>query len=148
MDQRLNLLIAYAPTDAELKNEMEKQLSKLRKTKKASVWSNMNITVTNKWDEITKKKLKEADVILILISQNFLNTEPVWKEEVATVIERHSYGTALVLPVILTPFTSPAMPILTLDPLPKDGQPIASFTNREAIYNEIFNELEQSITAF
>lgn len=148
MNQRLNLLIAYAPADEEMKNEMEKHLSKLRKSKKANVWSNTRITVAHKWDEIAKAKLREADIILLLISQDFLSNSVIWKDEVNTILERYSYGTALVIPIILGNFISSPMPILNLQPLPRDGQPITSFTDKEVIYTEIFNDIEQQITVF
>ena len=43
----------------------------------------------------------EAEIILLLISADFNNSEYIWKEELAAATERHERGTARVVPVIV-----------------------------------------------
>ena len=44
------------------------------------------------WDEQIRRELEAADIILLLISVDFNNSQYIWNKELKTAMERHERG--------------------------------------------------------
>jgi len=53
------------------------------------------------WDTRIKQELDTADIIVLLVSPDFLASNYCYETEVARAIARHKAGTACVIPVLL-----------------------------------------------
>ncbi|MBI5913774.1 MAG: TIR domain-containing protein, partial [Bacteroidetes bacterium] len=61
-------------------------------------WDDSQILPGEEWDDRIKAEIEEAEVIFLLVSTNFLNTEYIWKVEIEKAMRRHEAGTAKVIP--------------------------------------------------
>jgi hypothetical protein len=53
-------------------------------------------------DSIIKTQLELADIILLLISQDFIQSDYIWNTELPKALERHARGEAVVIPNFLS----------------------------------------------
>ena len=83
------------------------------------------------------KQLDSADVILLLVSPDFINSDYSNNVEVKKAIERHERGTARVIPVILRPVDWDGLPFSSLKALPSDGRPVTRWPNRDEAFLDI-----------
>ena len=74
-------------------------------------------------------QLDEADIIVLLISADFMASDYVNLIELKRAIERHQAGTARVIPVVNRPTDWEGTPMWGLNPLPKDGKAVTTWSN-------------------
>ena len=63
-----------------------------------------------------------SEIILLLISPNFMHSDYCYSIEMRRALERHERGEARVIPVILRPVDWKGTPIGELQALPTDGE--------------------------
>jgi len=89
--------------------------------------------------------LNTADVILLLISTDFINSPYGYSVEMMQAIERHQRGEALAIPIILRPTRWKQTPFGMLQPLPRNGQPTTLWPNQDEALLEVTEGIQQSI---
>lgn len=88
-------------------------------------WHDRNINAGREWEQDVSTQLDEAQIILLLISPAFMNSDYCYSVEMKRAIERHEQGEACVIPVILRPIHWQVTPLDKLQALPKDAKPIS-----------------------
>lgn len=147
MVKSLNLFISYAHKDEAMKNELEKHLMVLRKTGYINIFEFGKLLPGLDWEEQINKELQKADIILLLISADYLASEFAEKE-LEIIYDRHMSGSALALPVIIRPCNWQSSRISELQVLPAGGKPVTEFSNRDAAYAEIVGQIERLTQTF
>lgn len=82
-------------------------------------------------------ELEKADLILLLVSPDFLASDYCYEREMARAMERHAAGAAKVLPVILRPCDWHEAPFGRLLATPTDGKPITKFADLDDAFLEV-----------
>lgn len=87
----MNLFISYAHEDEVFRVEIEKFLVMLSRQKLINIWSDRKIGPGSDWDHEINDNLRKSKVILLLVSQDFLNSDYCYdieiKMDVATEFE-------------------------------------------------------------
>src|SRR5205085_12328398 len=96
----LKIFLSYAHEDEKLKKELEKHLSLLKRQTLIDVWHDRDISAGMEWEQENRKYLKEADIILLLVSPDFINSDNCYTVEMQEALERHKQGEVRVIPVI------------------------------------------------
>jgi hypothetical protein len=93
--------------------------------------------------------LKEADMILLLVSSAFLDSTYCYKEELTHAIERHEAGTARVIPIILRPCHWAPAPFAKIQGLPKGMRPVTSWPQdkRDEAWTEVAKGIHKAAEA-
>ncbi len=143
--QKLNIFLSYSHEDEILKDQLDNHLSALKKSNKINVWNDRKIQGGDNWDESIKKQLKEADIILLLISADFMASEYIWNVEVKSAIERDNNGEAKVIPIFLRDCDFKDMPFEKLQGYPEDAKPIISFQNRDDAFSQVAKGIRRDI---
>jgi WD40 repeat protein len=100
MVKSLSVFISYAQEDQHFLNELEKHLTSLRHQGIITTWSNQQISAGMAWAQEATAHLLAADVILLLISPDFLASYSTGVE-MEQAMGRHERGEARVIPVLL-----------------------------------------------
>jgi hypothetical protein len=137
MPKKLNIFLSYAHEDEAMKVQLDKNLIMLKKGDKVNIWQDRQILAGAEWDESIAKELAAADIILLLISVDFNNSQYIWDKELKTAMDRHKKGEARVIPIILRTCEWAEMPYAKLQALPTDAKPISSFTDADAAYTDV-----------
>ncbi len=134
--QGISLFFSYAHEDEALRDELAKHLSILRRQGIISTWSDRDITAGSEWANEIDHNLNQADIILLLISADFMASDYCYDIEMSRAMERHEQREAVVIPVILRKTRWQNAPFSKLHALPKNGKPVTSWTDQdEALLN-------------
>lgn len=136
-NRKLKLFISYSHEDEPLKIQLDKHLIMLKRSGKVEVWNDRQLVAGQEWDSGIKKEIGEADIILLLISADFNNSEYIWKEELAQAMQRHELGTARVIPIIARKCEWKDMPYAKLQALPRGARPVSEFPDKDDAFTEI-----------
>jgi hypothetical protein len=134
----VKVFYSYSHEDETLRNELEKQLSILKRQKVISTWHDRKIEAGSEWDNEISKHLDEADIILLLISADFLASDYAYEVEAPRAMQRHRARLARVIPIILRPVDNwKSAPFGKLQALPTDSVPVTSWKDREEAFADI-----------
>src|SRR5436305_2171034 len=81
--------------------------------------------------------LSTADIILLLISPDFMASEYCYSIEMKRAMERHEAKEACVIPVILRPVPWKRIPFSMLQALPKNARPVTKWPNRDEAFSDV-----------
>jgi tetratricopeptide (TPR) repeat protein len=97
------------------------------------------------WTQVLDHFLNEADIILLLISSDFLASDYCYGREMQTALKRHQDHEARVIPILLRPVDWQSAPFHALQALPTNGKPVTSWSNRDAAFADIAAGIRQAI---
>src|SRR5436190_13869850 len=92
---------SYSHKDTELRAQLGTYLAPLKHKGKISDWYDRQITPGANWQNEISDQLEGANLILFLITADFLNSEYCLGVEVQTALRRVQEGTARVIPILL-----------------------------------------------
>ena len=84
------IFYSYAHEDEDAKNKLVQHLSILKRRGYISEWHDRKIEAGENWSEAISQNLEEADIILLLVSSAFINSEYCWEVEMKRALERHA----------------------------------------------------------
>ncbi|SRR6266516_330031 len=130
----MEVFFCYAHEDRKLRDTLAKHFGALRRSGQIAMWHDYEILPGAEWMSQIDKHLNTANIVLLLISPDFINSEYCWGVEMKKALERHEAGEARVLPIILHPVDWQGTPISKLQALPSNGRPITTWPNRHQAY--------------
>ncbi len=97
------MFYSYDYRDEYYRNELEKHLIILSRQGLITTWHNRKIIAGNDWSDEVKAHLDSADIILLLVSPDFLASDFCYEFEMKRALERHNTGDAFVIPILVRP---------------------------------------------
>lgn len=141
----LEIFFSYSHKDEKLRNELEKHLSLLKRQGIIDIWSDHRISPG---DEIGRKidtHLESADIILLLVSADFLNSNYCYDIEMKRAMKRHECGEAQVIPVILRPCDWQNSSFGTLKVIPTDGKAVTKHQTLDDAFLDITQAIRETV---
>lgn len=89
------IFICYSHADILHRDELDKHLAALKLQGKVDTFHDGKILPGQKWDEVIKSNLYKSDIVLLLISVDFMNSKYIWETELKMAQEK------LIIPVFL-----------------------------------------------
>lgn len=112
-----------------------------------ATWSNLDISPGANFEEEHSKYLEHAQLLLLLVSPDFLASDFCWGKEMMRALEQHQRGKATVIPIILRPVYWQEAPFAHLQALPRSTQPISTSIDFDAAWLSIVHEIKRTIEA-
>ena len=140
----LTLFYSYAHADEDLRDELQKHLALLKRDGVIDGWHDREIEAGTDWDGEISKHLEAADVVLFLVSADFLASDYCWEVEVARAMARHKGGEARVIPVILRPCNWTRAPFATIQAVPKDAKPVTRWDDQDEAFLNVAQAIERA----
>lgn len=141
----IKLFCSYSHRDEHLRDELAKHLKLLERQGLIESWHDRRIGAGEVWKEEIDRNLSEADIILLLISADFLASDYCFDIEMKAALERHSAAKAVVIPIILRPVDWHATPFSGLQALPKNGKPVTTFDNLDIAFEQVATSIRAAI---
>jgi len=129
--------VSYAHRDERLWEELKKHLSSLRRSALIDTWHDRRIKPGAALDSVIDSHLATADLILLLISPDFINSDYCYQREMRHALRRHRNGEARLIPIILRPVDWQGTPIGRLLAIPKDGKPVTNWHRRDDAFLDV-----------
>jgi len=140
------IFFSYSKFDREYLEQLLRHLSVLRRKGKIAAWDDQLILPGEEWDDAVKNQLAQADIILLLISADFLSTDYIWDVEIKTAMERHAQKSAQVVPIVLRPCSwEEDTPFGKLNGLPSKAKPVSSYSDRDQAWLEVVQGIERLV---
>ena len=144
-EKPISLFYSYSHRDEVLRGELEAHLSFLRRRKLIAEWHDRMIGAGEEWKGQIDRQLAEADIILLLVSADFIASDYCWGEEMTKALARHQLGEARVIPVILRPCRWQKTLLGSLQALPTDGKPVSEWPSHDLAFDQIAAAVERAI---
>jgi hypothetical protein len=141
----VEIVFSYARRDEVLRDELEKYLGPLKRSNRIVCWHDRHIRAGRTWSLEINAHLETADIILLLVSADFLDSNYCNTVEVRRALERHSRGEARVIPVILRPADWTGEVFARLQALPHDALPVVDWPSRDAAFYSIARDIKKVI---
>lgn len=138
------VFISYAHADEAYRDQLDKQLAILKRAGIVEIWHDRRLIAGEEWDHGIKAELERADIILLLVSPDFIASDYINDIEIARAMERHHAGSACVIPVILRPCIWDLAPFAKLQALPKDAKAISKWANPDEAYMDVANGIRRA----
>lgn len=141
----VRVLYSYSHTDEGLRKQLETHLSLLKRQGVIEDWHDRKIGAGQEWAGQIDAHLDVADVILLLVSPDFLASDYCYDVELNRAMERHEAGEARVIPVILRPCDWQGASFGKLQALPKDAKPVTEWHSRDRAFTNIVRGIRVTV---
>jgi tetratricopeptide (TPR) repeat protein len=141
----LKIFYSYARRDKKLRDELATHLSSLQRQGLIAGWYDGEIRAGSERDAELKKYLNLSDIILLLISPDFVASDYCYCLEMKQALERHKRGEAYVIPILLRPTDLQGLPFAFLQFLPPDGKPVTRSRDKDDAFTKITEALRNVI---
>ncbi|MCU0547908.1 MAG: GUN4 domain-containing protein [Leptolyngbya sp. Prado105] len=145
MQNSTELFFSYSHRDEALRDELAMHLKSLERRGLISSWHDRRISAGTEWKNEIDRHLKTADIILLLVSAYFLNSDYCWDIELELAMQRHEAGEARVIPVILRPVDWQDTVFGKLQALPRDAKPVTSWADQHEAFADIALNIKAAI---
>ncbi len=142
----IQVFYSYAPQDESLREELEKHLSFLQRRHFIAGWHYQKITAGKDVSDEVSIHLNTSQMILLLVSPDFLASDYCFDVEVRQALERHASKEAYVIPIILRPVAWEDTPFGKLQALPAQGKPVTTWLNRDEAFLDIAKGIQKVVT--
>lgn len=122
----VKIFIAHAPEDEQLKEALEEHLAMLKRGGVIDAWHDGRIVVGNAWETEKSEMMLSSDIILPLISSDFLASDETFSATFQKAIDMHHKGQIKVIPVLLRDCLWSEGQLANLQPLPLNRVPVTS----------------------
>ena len=139
-----SLFFSYSHKDETLRDQLEVHLSMLKREGIISVWHDRRLLAGDELDSGISTSLEQADIVLTLISPDFLASEYCYSREMLRALERHNAGVTRVIPVILRPCDWQRSPFAKLLVAPTDGKPVTKWPDVDDAFLEVTKAIRKA----
>lgn len=141
----VNIFICYAHQDETFCRELEQHLETLKYEGLIDLWHERLIQPGIVWEEERSIHLDASQIVLMLISPDFMYSDYINGIEMVETIERAERGETHVIPIILRPADWQNAPFGKLPILPKNRKSVTEQINREQTFIALANDIRRTI---
>jgi hypothetical protein len=97
-----SVFVCYSHRDADYMKPLLDYLSGL-KEEGITFWTDQHLIAGDLWDTEIRRQVEQADIVLALVSQAFLNSDYIRNVEIARALERRAASGLRIMPIIVSP---------------------------------------------
>ena len=146
----VTLFYSYAHEDETLRDELQGHLKLLERRGLLAPWHDRRIVPGADWSGAIDSYLRSAELVLLLISKDFIESDYIMGTELAVAMQRHAAQAAVVVPIVVRavdfdPQDDQELPFLRLQGLPTDLRPVTSWPNRDEAWTNVAKGLRATV---
>lgn len=141
----VRVFLSYSRRDVALLRELDRHLAILRGEDRIELWWESEIEAGDDWAAEIGNNVETAQLFLLLVSPDFIASDVLNSRELHRMLERHASGAARVIPIILRPCDWQATSLAKLQMLPRDGQPITRWEDRDTAFMEVVQGIRRAV---
>ncbi len=136
--QPIEVFFSYSCEDKPWRDKLETYLSGLKRQGMITSWHDRQIVAGSEWEEEIDRHMQTADLILLLISPNFVNSKYCYEIELPDAMARHEAGEAYVVPILLRPVVGwQQLPFAKLQVYPSGSKPITEWRPQQKAFVDV-----------
>ena len=131
------VFFSYSHADEGMRDQLEIQLAALKRQGVIETWHDRRIGAGEELGKAIDSHVDSDDIVLLLVSPDFIASDYCYDVEMARAMERHEAGEAIVIPVILRRCDWLGTPFGKLMATPPDGTPIKQYPDPDQAMFEV-----------
>jgi TIR domain len=135
--EKIKIFCSYSHKDEELRAEFFSSIALLRQQDLIEIWHDKQILPSDDWSGDISKHLETADIIALLVSRHFIDSDFCFRKELKRALERAANGQARVIPIIVSACDWEDAPFGHLQGMPFGGKAVTSWANLEEAWAEV-----------
>lgn len=139
------VFFSYSHKDEALRDELEVQLSMLKRQGLIETWHDRRLIAGEPLDSSIQSEIEEADIVLLLISPDFLSSDYCYEIEKSLALSKQKSGQGRAISVILRPCDWKHTDLSNYLVTPKDGQPITKWPDRDEAFLNVAKSIRSAI---
>lgn len=139
-----SVFFSYSHADEALRDQLEKQLAILKRQGIIETWHDRRIGAGEDIHSNIDAHINTDEIILLLISPDFLASDYCYDIEMQRAMERHDKGEAIVIPVILRACDWHTAPFGKLKAVPLDGKPVKHWTDIDEAFLQVAKAVREA----
>src|SRR5581483_1431291 len=133
----VKIFFCYAREDEALLNKLKSHMRPLQRQGLIDVWHDREILAGADWEQEISHQLDTSDIVLLLISSDFMKSDYCYGKEMQRALERHAKEECVVIPIIFRQVYWQEV-LGKLQALPKDGKAVTTWYDQDdALYNVV-----------
>ncbi len=144
VNKPLNLFISYSHIDEFFFDELKKHLITLKRNGVINEWHDRKLVSGDELDNEIKKHLGNSDIVVFLISVDFLNSWYCYEVELQQTLERLHNNEVRVVPIVVRPCKWTDSKLGKYVAATKDGKAVAKYDNQDEAWVEVVDSIEDS----
>jgi len=145
----MKLFFSYAHKDETLRDTLATHLALLKRQGIITTWHDRDITAGTEWAQVIDNNLNTGDIILLLISADFIHSDYCYDTEMQCALERHHKGEARVIPILLRPCDWEDAPFGKLQALPVAHgaglKPVTQWRDQDEAFTAIAQGIRKAV---
>ena len=130
-NQTFQVFCSYSHEDKDFQDNLAKHLAALRRVGVIELWTDNEIRAGDRWSDKISENLEKADIILLLVSANFISSDYCFTVELKRALELHESKQAIAIPIIIKPCDWKITSLAELQALPENGRPVSSWSQQD-----------------
>lgn len=139
-----SVFFSYAHADEAMRDQIEKQLSTLKRQGVIETWHDRHIRAGDESAQAIDDHINSDRIILLLVSPDFIASDYCYEIEMQRAMERHEAGDATVIPVILRVCDWHSTPFGKLQAVPRDGKAIKQWPDIDEAMLQVAKAVRQA----
>ena len=128
---------SYCHDDEKYRAQLEKHLALFSQQDAIHVWHDRKIVPGTNWQMEIDKNLEAADVVLLLVSSDFMASKYCTGIEMKRALERQGDGSARVVPILIRACYLQGAPFASLQWLPTGSKPVKNWRDRDQAWTNV-----------
>lgn len=145
LSNAVSLFYSYSHKDEGLRDQLETHLAALKRQGAIAQWHDRKIAGGNEWKGHIDQNLETANIILLLVSADFIASDYCYDVEMMRSLARQRAGQARVIPIILRACDWHEMPFHNLQSLPKDGKAVKSWSDIDEAFTDVAKGIRKAV---
>lgn len=145
MASTIEIFLCYAHEDEPLLNKLKMHLRPLQRESLINIWHDRAIGAGAEWEREIASHLDTAQIILLLVSPDFINSDYCYGVEVERALVRHEAREASIIPILLCPVDWQGTPFGKLQALPRSGKPVVSWSNHDEAFFDVVSDIRKIV---
>jgi len=104
------VFVSYSHRNTHWLGRLRAHLGVLRRSNLIETWTDQEILPGDQWDKSIKDKLADADVFILLLSADFIESNYIWDVELKTAFEKYQAAKKMILPILVEPLDLGGLP--------------------------------------
>lgn len=147
-DEAVTLFFSYQdnPKDQKWVERLQKQLIVWQRNGIINAWHMGELEVGEAWEELSRQRLDSAQIILLLVSQDYTSDDNLYNLHVGRAMARRAAGEATVIPILVRPTAGWQMtPFGILKAAPSNGKPLSQWADEDLASMTVAQEIARVV---
>jgi len=145
MPDQVKIFISYSHKDDALKNLLVDHLKTRQRLMNFSFWADNQLQAGSDWYATIFGQLSSANIVVLLISTNFINSQFCYEKEMSAAMAMHDSGRAIVIPVLLYPCNCSGHAFYKLQTIPDNPKTIDEWDNKDRACINVTENIEARV---